>query len=88
MGIYLSDAELDVLAECSGLACKVYLRLRRRMDLRTRLAGVMSSLSWQALVDAMQGMAMPVAGQTDLSANQVVKLSGVMASTWEWPIPG
>lgn len=42
----------------------------------------------QALVDAMQGMAMPVAGQTDLSANQVVKLSGVMASTWEWPIPG
>jgi hypothetical protein len=51
MGIYLNDAELLALSTCSGLAVKAYLRLRSRMDLQTRLVGIKSGLSWQALVE-------------------------------------
>ncbi|MBS0368426.1 MAG: hypothetical protein JSS57_04395 [Proteobacteria bacterium] len=51
MGIYLNDDELLLLSNASGIAVKAYLRMRARMDLRTRLVGVMSGLNWKALME-------------------------------------
>lgn len=51
MGIYLNDEELLALSNSSGIAVKAYLRMRARMDLRTRLVGVMSGISWPALIE-------------------------------------
>lgn len=48
-GIYLTMAELELLARCSGVAVKAYLRMRARMDLNTGIVGVRSGLSYQAL---------------------------------------
>ncbi len=85
-----NDLEISIIGTADSMTVQDWFVGRPR-QLEEIQAGDGRTLAYgkvQALVDAMQGMAMPVAGQTDLSANQVVKLSGVMASTWEWPIPG
>ena len=47
--IVLTEDELLVLASCSGVAVKAYLRLRSRMDFDTGVVGVRSGISYQAL---------------------------------------
>ena len=48
-GVLLSAGELQVLHECSGLAFKVYMRLRSRMDFSTGVVGLRSGMSITAL---------------------------------------
>jgi hypothetical protein len=47
--IVMTEAELEVLARCSGVAVKCYLRLRARMDYDSGVVGIKSGMSYQAL---------------------------------------
>lgn len=47
--IVLTEHELFVLASCSGVAVKAYLRLRARMDFDSGVVGVRTGISYQAL---------------------------------------
>ena len=47
--IVLTEAELDVLSRCSGVAVKAYLRLRGRMDFESGVVGRKAGISYQAL---------------------------------------
>lgn len=47
--IVLTEDELVVLASCSGVAVKAYLRLRSRMDFDSGVVGLRSGVSYQAL---------------------------------------
>lgn len=51
MGIYLTDAELEVLDRAEGVLVKGYLWLRSRMDRRTRVVGRVTSISHVAVAE-------------------------------------
>lgn len=51
MGIYLTNAELEVLDRAEGVLVKGYLWLRSRMDLRTRIVGRKTGISHVAVAE-------------------------------------
>ncbi len=51
MGIYLTDAELEVLDRAEGCLVKSYVFLRTRMDRRTGLVGSVTGISHQAVAE-------------------------------------